>query len=424
MAKHSPDERLVYLAFKNVFKGNDAQLRKSKRISELIEKHQKNPDIKSLIKRHGVDNIRVTVKALLEENIFESTLQAKLRFPDIFEVTPGQSAKREASEAKAAKTEANAMKEAAQGGDMRPLETGGAGKVDTDGQVEGDECPGSSLVSDGEQSHPKSALVPSLYPAYLPYSSQHQVLLRLQTILENACYSFGKQRLPDILMSSGWDCPGSVELNLFAKVLLANTDLFDGKQIKASGRSLAGLLNSIINLRHTAVHRLRVTINTVETFLDDAEALVSLFEDPRCEEQLSYLRRQVHTILGELKSNKDLLESRLAEKLKDIAVQREELDKLEQSGISAMLREDVQYQNIASKNVIELLANLDSDMRFDNPLEGVTAESEEDETQDLDVDDASLWPVVEGTRVQSAQGYMWRIASLISSHKFSKALGI
>jgi hypothetical protein len=40
MARNPPDERLVYLALKNIFKGVNAQVRKPKKIRDLIRAHQ------------------------------------------------------------------------------------------------------------------------------------------------------------------------------------------------------------------------------------------------------------------------------------------------------------------------------------------------------------------------------------------------
>jgi hypothetical protein len=116
MAKKTPpDERLVYLALKNIFKGADAQLRRQKKIREVIERHRQRPDVRALLEEHNIESICNAAKILLDNQIYESTLKAKIRFPEVFEVSPAQSAEREASEAEAAKSEADAIKDAAEG---------------------------------------------------------------------------------------------------------------------------------------------------------------------------------------------------------------------------------------------------------------------------------------------------------------------
>jgi hypothetical protein len=117
MAKNPPDERLVYLALKNVFKGPDAQLRIAKKIRKLIQKHldNGNAEVRALVAEHNIDNVCNTAKALLQDEIFESTLRAKIRFPEVFEVSPAQSAVRVASDAEAARSDADAIRDAAEG---------------------------------------------------------------------------------------------------------------------------------------------------------------------------------------------------------------------------------------------------------------------------------------------------------------------
>lgn len=116
MAKNPPDERLVYLALKNVFRGADAQLRTAKKIRKLIQKHlDRDAEVRALVAEHNIDNVCNTTKALLQDEIFASTLRAKIRFPEVFEVSPAQSAERVASEAEAARSDADAIRDAAEG---------------------------------------------------------------------------------------------------------------------------------------------------------------------------------------------------------------------------------------------------------------------------------------------------------------------
>ncbi|KAJ4318230.1 hypothetical protein N0V94_004512 [Neodidymelliopsis sp. IMI 364377] len=94
MAKMIPDERLIYLVFRNIFKGIDARIRNVS-------------TIKKKIRKHGKAN---SVKLLLENGVFDSTLRAKIRFSEMFDVSPAQSAERAASEAEAAQVEAETIR--------------------------------------------------------------------------------------------------------------------------------------------------------------------------------------------------------------------------------------------------------------------------------------------------------------------------
>ena len=115
MAQNSPDERLVYLALKNTFKGADALVRKPKKIRELIQKTPHNVDVKDLIEQHSLDRVCDVAKLLLEKHIFESTLKAEARFPEVFEISPAQNAERSASEAEAAKSKADTIRSIIEG---------------------------------------------------------------------------------------------------------------------------------------------------------------------------------------------------------------------------------------------------------------------------------------------------------------------
>ena len=193
--------------------------------------------------------------------------------------------------------------------------------------------------------------VPSLYPVYLPYNIQHQLLVKVQTLLERACYSFAERTLRDILAKEEWDCPESVELNRWPRVFLSNQDKFSPDAMDELGKPLEQLLNSIVQLRHTAVHRVRVSVKRIEQFMVDAESLVGLLQDDVCIRRLSRLRRETQLTVEELKRNKDLLESKLAAKLKEIAARRAELEQLESVAVEDMLKKDKDYQVFAGANL-------------------------------------------------------------------------
>lgn len=110
-----PDERVVYLALKNVFKGPNAAVRQNKVIRKLVKEHKEQEDVADLVREHNFEVICNSARTLLCDEIFASTLKAKIRFPELFDLSPTQSAEREVSEAEAAKNEANAIANALQG---------------------------------------------------------------------------------------------------------------------------------------------------------------------------------------------------------------------------------------------------------------------------------------------------------------------
>ncbi len=115
MAKNQPDERLVYLALNGVFKGENSKVRNLKPIRKLITNHKSQLEIRNLIEEYNLEILCNVAKTLLEQQIFESTLKAKIQFPEVFEVSPSQSAERAISEKEAVRSEQVAIESVTRG---------------------------------------------------------------------------------------------------------------------------------------------------------------------------------------------------------------------------------------------------------------------------------------------------------------------
>ncbi|KAJ8126091.1 hypothetical protein O1611_g7549 [Lasiodiplodia mahajangana] len=345
--KNPPDERVVYLALKNVFKGANAEVRQLKVVRKLITKSQQDADVADLINAHNIDTVCNIARTLLTEEIFESTLKAKIRFPEVFDVSPAQSAEREASEAEAAINDANAIAGAVQGysEDVQNI-ISRADVADTE-SVETCHNPKLPAV---QSTHS----VPSLFPIYLPLRTQHRILTDVQRILEDACFDFGQRAMPDILKRKRWDCSEAAELNLWAAELLQRQSEFANRADNI-GQPLTKLLRSVADIRHTAVHRICISARGLEQFLLNAESLATLLGDTTRLKSLTELRRSIQQAMEELERNKHVLGSKLRETLKRVAAQRAELDRIEEIAISDMLREDGEYQAFAGKNLEETI---------------------------------------------------------------------
>lgn len=107
--QRSPDGWLVYLHCSSIFSGANAQVRKTKKISQLLEKHKAS--IKILTREFTLPAIATVTKELLEERIFESLPRARLRYPELFQPSETQEAERAASEAEVLRLEAEAAQD-------------------------------------------------------------------------------------------------------------------------------------------------------------------------------------------------------------------------------------------------------------------------------------------------------------------------
>lgn len=106
------DDRVVYMAFNGIFQGQDSQIRNLAAIKRLVRKHEEQPQVAQLLEEYSAPVIYKNLQRLLVGQIFESTVKAKMEFPELFEVSPAQSADRSISEAEAAAGHAKAVEEA------------------------------------------------------------------------------------------------------------------------------------------------------------------------------------------------------------------------------------------------------------------------------------------------------------------------
>lgn len=144
-----PDERLVYLALRNLIKGDDARIRRAKKVRNFISKQQDHAEIKRLIQKHTLDNLCETAKKLLQDRIFESSLQARLRFPDVFKDAENKKAKRPVIKKATAKDEVTNTQrpvDARRTNAKTPMDTGTENKT--------------AVVNNQAEQHQKPAKVP------------------------------------------------------------------------------------------------------------------------------------------------------------------------------------------------------------------------------------------------------------------------
>ena len=362
MANPTPDKRLVYLHCRSIFTGTNAQVRREKVVLKLLEKHKGS--IKILTHEFPLCTICTVAKELLEEGIFESKQRAKLHFPELFEVSKARAAEREASEAEAAKSEAEALEEV-------------VALLDSDegvGDVEGDDndvmgMTGEKVeeerrlvvpmqearVPNGDRGHDgvgrrhtqltsldrAKIHIPSLHPVYMPYKTQHRILTRIQSMLEESCFEFGKRWLPELLASQGWESPEAVELNTWTKKLLKHMkDIPPSATDMIAGKSWKEVLFATNALRHAAVHRLRTTVAGILGLIDSAIALAKMLLDAERVVEIGKIRDGLQSSSEAMLQSKNLLESKLLDELDAIATRRAELDDLERLAIENMTRSD------------------------------------------------------------------------------------
>ncbi|OHE97565.1 hypothetical protein CORC01_07180 [Colletotrichum orchidophilum] len=409
MSYSNEDLERVYCACRAIFSGTDAQLRKKKKVREVLIKNRGSLTL--LFASFGEEKTILMSQFLLENRAFESDLRAKVLFPSLFESTPQRDAEREASEADAVRSVANALNEMSQseGDDDDEIESlpkaiargaylgEGASSIlkdflaaahpvkDSLSSVHavslpqesadvGDVDSGSTLIHP-----PPYPGVPSLYPSYIPYNTQHTILTTTQRILEECCFDFANKWIPHVLQDRGWDCASAVELTKWTNVFKRVGPKLPANATTPAGTSIKEVLVRTHQLRHTAVHRLPTTARGVSQHLRAALKVAKCLQDVSRAAQLEELMSEIDEKIKAMELTKNVLENRTLTNLDDIRRQREALDRQEEEVIDSMVREDRDHKALVGR----LLETAVNDIFERKLARGQIWEEDEDDVADI-----------------------------------------
>ena len=211
--------------------------------------------------------------------------------------------------------------------------------------------------------------------------TQHRLLKKLQDILETSCFTFAQSSFREEMKRKGWECAECAELNIWARFLRSKQPGFPTDSIADLGKPYSELLDSLVEVRHTAVHRIRVTVSRVQDYLRDAETFATLIEDRNASSQIAFLRGQTELAVDDLNRNKDLLESKIAKTIRKFAVEIAELEKSRQEAIDKVLNEDQVYQKVA---VINLENAMNENISKQRHIETINFGDEDDGRTELE----------------------------------------
>ncbi|CAG8302850.1 unnamed protein product [Penicillium salamii] len=320
---NEPEEKLVYLACHQIFHGPSSQVRKLKTIKALIK--QNKAKLADILREHNVQQTSKVVKKLLESQVFDSTLNAKARFPDLFDVSLHQNSKRGNSETEAMKDKATPVEQIAEEGAVRDMVI-----LYSDNYGEGNSASQQGLESES------GSTVPPLYPVFLRYRDQHAVLTTLQTFLEKACFEFAQESFPRVLEQHGWDSFEAIELTEWLNILAKYQSLLSRNLTKPFDKVSC----SLCELRHSAVHRIPKTTAGIEQIAENAQVFLEALNDSVRSLQLGLFRKRMRSTIEVLQLRKDVSERTYLAQLEQIRTKRAELDKWEKEAIETLVRED------------------------------------------------------------------------------------
>lgn len=173
--------------------------------------------------------------------------------------------------------------------------------------------------------------LPSLYPSYLSYPTQHVILTTVQRVLEECCFDFGTAAMPSVLQERNWVCPMAVELTKWTRRFRKGKSklALDTSPIEFASREGQEMFNTVEYLRHTAVHRLPATARRVSQLFEAAVKLAQNLQDSLRARQLDELSCEINIQIEAMELNKNVLEDRGSAGLQEIQRKREELKMME-----------------------------------------------------------------------------------------------
>ncbi|KAL2828000.1 hypothetical protein BDW59DRAFT_171127 [Aspergillus cavernicola] len=256
MVQSDPDERIAYLACQHIFHGSNSLVRKRK---------------------------------------------------NLFDISPALSTEQEASEAEAARDEANAIREISEREASREVTV----KSQMQPANEGNEGINVSETRIGTNNP-----IQPLYPVCIYYRSQHIITTSIQKLVEEGCFAYAQRHFPQLLVKDSWDCPEA-----------------------------------------TAVG--------VECLAKNAQLFLKALNNPDYSERVSMLRRKLNMVIEELKYNKVLLEERYLAELKKIHTKHAALDIQEQDAKNAIVDGDLQCLDDIDKSIERVVqySNIDESIR-------------------------------------------------------------
>ncbi|KAL9036203.1 MAG: hypothetical protein Q9214_006242, partial [Letrouitia sp. 1 TL-2023] len=183
--------------------------------------------------------------------------------------------------------------------------------------------------------------IPRLHPVYLPFKTQHNVLVLVQHLLEECCFDFGNTWVPDMMEARKWHEVESIELTQWTQRFLKYAESLPPSAINpVVGKSIAEVLFGTSTLRHSAVHRHPTSAAGIVNMLSAATTFAEALNDFRRAKKITEIGIQLEDSIEEIVQHQNLLEHKLTDQLEEVARRRAELDELQRSSIEEMLAVD------------------------------------------------------------------------------------
>ncbi|RSL42747.1 hypothetical protein CEP54_015373 [Fusarium duplospermum] len=369
-------EEQIYLAFKAIFKGPMADIRKTKVLRPIVEKHMHDKQISVLVQKHSKDAVYQSLRCMLRDKIFKSEEKARLRFAKNPPLAKQPASKQPASKSegppapkaptsmlaliKAPSTAVLGGTDMVRGESLEPrtarpeqeekagsTEEGCAGPSVSGGEVLNEQDVDDHAPAPNDSNHSTKT---SQLRVSLPLHIQNLILCRTQAILEYACFRFAEERMPDVIESCQWHCVKAGELNKWMVEFRKRMVAFERNVNNPKRYDIPTHFDTAIEIRHIAVHRGPIDTAQLQTLIKNAIALCEMLGNARALAQVQSIWECAEAQISEMESVKHELAIELESSLDNIAARRAELDLLEEAGIVKALNNlDIRRELVCDK---------------------------------------------------------------------------
>lgn len=389
MAVSSFDTEQVRLVSRSIFSGEKASLRGKKSVKKEIKANQSvfEPLVSSL----GKEKTLNTICNLLERGAFASMTVAEDIVPAASSLSPELSIQANVPEHKPETTAMQEVGLALAEVEDAPCSDEGDNCVDdvwvmTEGQADDDLTP----PADGKLTPRKTGALgllelartqeltqslqviriegddtanvlsgntstSGLPPARLPIAIQYFLLTEVQRLLEECCYNFTRQWLPNIVKQRQFDSAVAVELNRWAFIIQKNMSHVPKEAFNLKIRNSTSILQSAVKLRHIAVHRHNLPIRELHGLVDAGASMASLLKQNDIASILRRVTNDLEINMSSLEASREMTKKAAAAKLEDIQRRREQLILEEKCVLAAVREQDLRSISVAGASTQKLV---------------------------------------------------------------------
>lgn len=191
-------------------------------------------------------------------------------------------------------------------------------------------------------------------PLRFPYDTEHRILSVIQQLLEESCFDFVKRRLPLILEDLGWNCAAAGELTEWLRILKRHAaDLPDGFMGTEGPSSLNNVAPTVARLRHTAVHRLHLTLEELLDMIWSAYILAEILQHIKIAHKLKSLHSIVETQAKKMEHDIGAIKQETSTALLTLQRQKEALARREQRLLSDAAQQEMTIPAVAGQVLAE-----------------------------------------------------------------------